>query len=331
MRGGQSHVRGSRTAGHCRVQARPQGRSVHRPAGVASQVVAAAEPTGRQAGQDATTVRADIVRPPRVRPPVQPVGRAAPAVHVHRTGGAGSRPAPVQGAQDGRIPVDARPVRAALSQVVYVRTGVLRRWAQGAEHQRVYTQGESQERPAGFERREQQPGPVDHQLHVEPQGHTDHGDGRAQGTAVDRRRVRLAQLPVRGGVAVAAAGGLGGRGRVGGRSGCLDGAVRHGGGWQRDQLDVGCRRRPGKPAQGRPSPRRLQTSSAASGCAGGTPEDGPAIQGCHKDALPGRCQRRVGWRQAKDFRPVRDTQGRHRSRTAHIQGKSFSGWFVVHN
>lgn len=97
---------------------------------------------------------------------------------------------------------------------------------------------------------------------------------------------------------MAAAGGLGGGGRVGGRSGCLDGAVRHGGGWQRNQLDVGRRRRSGKPAQGRPSPRRLQTSSAASSRAYGTPEDGPAIQGRHKDALPGRCQRRVGRYQA---------------------------------
>lgn len=125
-------------------------------------MVAPAEPTGRQAGQDAAAVCADIVRAARVRPSVQPVGRTAPAVHVHRTGGPRSRPAPVQRAQDGRVPVDARSFRAALSQVVYVRTGVLRRRTQGAEHQRVYTQGESQERPAGFERREQRPGPVGH-------------------------------------------------------------------------------------------------------------------------------------------------------------------------
>jgi len=123
---------------------------------------------------------------------------------------------------------------------------------------------------------------------------------------------------------MAVAGGLGSRGRVGGRSGCLDGAVRYGGGWQRDQLDVGRRRRPGKPAQGRPSSRRLQTSPTASGRAGRTPEDSPAIQSRHQDALLGRCQWSVGRHQAQDFRPVRDTQGRHRSRTAHIQGKSIS-------
>jgi len=190
--GGQGYVRGSRAAGHRRLQARPQGRRVHRPTGVASQVVAATEPAGRQAGQDASAVRADIIRAAGVRPPVQPVGRAAPAVYVHWTGGPRPRPAPVQGAQDGRVPVDARTVRSALSQIVYVRTGILRRRAQGAEHQRVYTQSESQERLAGFERREQRPGPVDHQLHVKPQGHTDHCDGRAQGTAVYSRRVRVA-------------------------------------------------------------------------------------------------------------------------------------------
>jgi len=73
-------------------------------------------------------------------------------------------------------------------------------------------------------------------------------------------------------------------------------------------LDVG-RNRTGKPAQGRPSPRRVQTSPAAGGRAGWTAEDGPAIRGCYQDALPGRRQRRVGRRQAQDFRPVRDTQG----------------------
>jgi len=113
---------------------------VHGQAGVAGQMVAAAQSAGRQAGQDAAAVRADIVRAARVRPPLQPVGRPAAAVHVRRTGGSRARPAPVQGAQDGRVSPDARPVRAVLSQVVHVRAGFLRHRAQGAEHQRIYTQ-----------------------------------------------------------------------------------------------------------------------------------------------------------------------------------------------
>jgi len=211
------------------VQARPQGRRLHRSAGVAGQMVAAAEPTGRQAGQDAAAVRTDLLRAARVRPPVQPVGRAAPVVHLHRTGGPGARPAPVQGAQDGRVPVDSRPVRSALSQVVHVRARVFRRRTQGAEHQRVYSQGQGEERAAGVERRKQRPGTMDHQLHIEPEGHSDHGDGCAQGSAHDRRGY-VAEFSVRGGVAVVAAGGLGGGGRVGGGPGSLDRAVRHGGG-----------------------------------------------------------------------------------------------------
>lgn len=122
------------------MQARPEGRRVHRPAGVAGQVVAAAQPARRKAGQDAAAVRADFVRAARVRPPVQSVGRAAPAVHVHRTGGAGARPTAIQGTQDGRVPTHARAVRATVPEIVHVRAGFLRRRTQGAEHQRVYTQ-----------------------------------------------------------------------------------------------------------------------------------------------------------------------------------------------
>jgi len=70
---------------------------------------------------------------------------------------------------------------------------------------------------------------MDHQLHIEPEGHSDHCDGCAQGTARDRRGC-VAEFSVRGGVAVVAAGGLGCGGRVGGGSDSLDRAVRHGGG-----------------------------------------------------------------------------------------------------
>lgn len=140
MRGHQSHVRGRRPARDSRLQAGSQGRRMHGQAGVAGQVVAAAQSAGRQARQDAAAVRPDIVRTARVRPPLQPVRCPATAVHVHRTGGARARPAPVQGAQDGRVPPDARPVRAILSQVVHVRASFFRHRAQGAEHQRIYTQ-----------------------------------------------------------------------------------------------------------------------------------------------------------------------------------------------
>jgi len=126
---------------------------LHCSAGLAGQVVAAAEPAGCQASQDAAAVRADLVRAARVRSPVQSVGRAAPAVHLHRTGCSGACPAPLQRAQDGRVPVDSRPVHPALSQVVHVRARVFRRRTQGAEHQRVYTQGQSEERATGVERR----------------------------------------------------------------------------------------------------------------------------------------------------------------------------------
>lgn len=139
-------------------------------------------------------------------------------------------------------------------------------------------QGQSEERAAGVERGEQQPGPVDHQLHVEPERHSDHGDGRAQGGgAVRRRGGRVAQLPVRGSAAVAVAGGLGCGGRVGRRPRCVDRPVRDGGCGKLDQLDVGrdVRRRL---AEGRPSPGRVQAPPAAGGRAA---QDGQLFRGCH--------------------------------------------------
>jgi len=189
-------------------------------------------------------------------------------------------------------------------------------------------QSQSEERPASAERGEQQPRTVDHQLHVEPKGHSDHGDRGAQRAAV-RRGDRVAQLQVRGGAPVAAPGGLRRGGGVGRGKGGVDRPVRDGGVRQRDQLDVGRDGRRGRRAQGRPAPgrrvqgrpapgRRVQTLPAADGRVGRMAQIGQAVRGRNENALLGRRQRRAGRHQAQDIRTVRDTQGRHRGRTSDI-------------